>query len=133
MKGTKNLSKKSAIPASIPKKNQRRIKKCTRLSAEGINERRLCTILKNLCQRNFVLYIGCFICVIDVVLEFCIISDSFKDEMCIIDPRQSLRKESMWLYREKMEKRLFKEGGKGEKGGRCYVCVPTFIQVDPSG
>ena len=39
----------------------------------------------------FVLYFGCFICVIDVVLELCIISDSFKDEMCIIDPRQSLK------------------------------------------
>ena len=60
----------------------------------------------------FVLYIGCFICVIDVVLEFCIINDSFKDETCITDPRQSLRKESMWLYREKMEKRLFKKGKK---------------------
>ena len=45
----------------------------------------------------FVLYFGCFICVIDVVLELCIISESFKDEMCIIDPRQSLRKESMWI------------------------------------
>ena len=45
MKGTRNLSKKSAIPASIPRENQRRIKKRTRLSAEGITERRLCTIL----------------------------------------------------------------------------------------
>ena len=71
MKGTRNLSKKSAIPASRPKENQRRIKKRTRLSAEGI-----------------------------------------KDEMGIIDPRQSLRKESMWLYREKMGKRLFKKRGK---------------------
>ena len=77
--------------------------------------------------------IGCFICVIDVVLEFCIINDSFKDEKSIIDPRQSLGKESMWLYREKMEKRLFKKRENVEKEGSCYVCVPTFIQVDPSG
>ena len=45
MKGTKNLSKKSAIPASIPRENQRRITKRTKLSAEGINERRLCIIV----------------------------------------------------------------------------------------
>ena len=45
MKGTTNLSKKRALPASIPRENQRRIKKRIRLSAEGINERRLCTIL----------------------------------------------------------------------------------------
>ena len=51
-----------------------------------------------------VLYFGCFICVIDVVLELCFIGDSFKDKMCIIDPRQSLRKEHMWLYREEIEK-----------------------------
>ena len=81
----------------------------------------------------FVLYIGCFICVIDVLLEFCIIGDSFKDEMCIIKSRQSLRKVSMWLYREMMEKRLFKKRKKVEKERRCYVCVLTFIQVDPSG
>ena len=89
--------------------------------------------LKNCVKGIFVLDIGCFICIIDVVLEFYIISDSFKGEMCIIDPRQSLRKENMWLYREKIGKRLFKKGEKVEKEGRCYVCVPTFIQVDPSG
>ena len=112
MKGTRNLSKKSAIPARIPRENQRRIKKRTRLSAEGINERRLCTfcLKKYYVKGIFVLYFGCFICVIDVVLELCIIGDSFKDEMCIIDLRQSLRKESMWLYREKLEKRLLKKG-----------------------
>ena len=66
--------------------------------------------LKICVKEIFVLYIGCFICVIDVVLEFCIMSDNFKDEMGIIDPRQSLRKESMWLYREKMGKRLIKKG-----------------------
>ena len=80
----------------------------------------------------FVLYFGCFICVIDVVLELCIFGDSFKDEMCIIDLRQSLGKESMWLYREKIEKRPLKRE-KVEKEGRCYVGVTTFIQVDPSG
>ena len=53
MKGTRNLSKKSAIPASIPGENQRRIKKRTRLSAEGINEKRLCSIPQKLCQRYF--------------------------------------------------------------------------------
>ena len=37
MKGTKNLSKKNAIPASIPKENQSKIKKLTKVSAEGIN------------------------------------------------------------------------------------------------
>ena len=58
----------------------------------------------------FVLYFGCFICVIDVVLELCIIGDSFKDEMCIIDPRQRLRKESRWLNTAKIEKRLIKKG-----------------------
>ena len=89
MKGTRNLSKESAILASIPRENQRRIKKCTRLSAEGINERRLCIILflkkKQCCVKGlFVLYFGCFICIIDVVLYFCNISDSFKDEMCMI-------------------------------------------------
>ena len=97
MKGTRNLSKKSAIPASIPRENQRRIKKRTRLSVEGINERRLCNILKKLCRGIFVLCIGCFICVLDVVLEFCIKGDSFKDEMCNIliinlNPRQSFKK-----------------------------------------
>ena len=80
----------------------------------------------------FVLFFGCFICVIDVVLELCITSDSFKDETCIIDPRQSLRTESMWLYREKIEKRPLKRE-RFEKEGRCYIGVPTFIQVDPSG
>ena len=39
MKGTKNLSKKSAIPASIPKENQGKIKKRTKVSTEGINKR----------------------------------------------------------------------------------------------
>ena len=39
MKGTRNLSKKSAIPASILRENQMRIKKRTKLSTEGINER----------------------------------------------------------------------------------------------
>ena len=33
----------------------------------------------------FVLYFGCFIWVIDVVPELCIIGESFKDDMCIID------------------------------------------------
>ena len=33
-----------------------------------------------------------------------------------------------------IEKRLFKKKGeKVEKNRRCYVGVPTFIQVDPSG
>ena len=68
------------------------------------------TLKKYSVRGIFVLYFGCFICVIDVVLELCIIGDSFKDEMCIIDPQQSLRKESMWLYRGKIEKRLFKKG-----------------------
>ena len=44
MKGTRNLSKKSATPASITRENQGRIKKRTTLSAEGIKERRLCTL-----------------------------------------------------------------------------------------
>ena len=57
MKGTRNLSKKSAIPASIPRENQRRIKKRTRLSAEGINERRLCTILKKIVSMELLYYI----------------------------------------------------------------------------
>ena len=39
MKGTRNLSKKSAIPASIPKENQSKIKKRTEVSTEIINER----------------------------------------------------------------------------------------------
>ena len=43
------------------------------------------TLKKYYVKRIFVLYFGCFICVIDVVLELCIIGDSFKDEMCIID------------------------------------------------
>ena len=79
------MSKKSAIPASISRKNQRRIKKRTKLSADGINERKLCTILKKYYVKGiFVLYFGCFIYVIDVVLELFIIGDSFKNEMCII-------------------------------------------------
>ena len=54
MKGTRNLSKKSAIPASIPRENQKRIKKRTKLLAEGINERRLCTYtLKNIMSKEF--------------------------------------------------------------------------------
>ena len=70
MKGTRNLSKKSAIPASIRRENQRRIKKRTRLSAGGINERGLCSILfeKDCVKGIFVLYFGCFICIVDVVL-----------------------------------------------------------------
>ena len=71
MKGTRNLSKKSAIPECTPRENQRRIKKRTRLSAESIE--------KLLCLRNFVLCFGCFICITE-------------DEMCIIDPWQCLRK-----------------------------------------
>ena len=39
MKGTKNLSKKSAIPASIPKENQSKNKKRTKVSTEIINKR----------------------------------------------------------------------------------------------
>ena len=58
MKGTTNLSKKSAIPASIPRENQRRTKKRTRLSAEGINERRLCSILvKCIVLKGFFLFV----------------------------------------------------------------------------
>ena len=39
MKGTRNLSKKSAIPASILKENQSKIKKRTEVSTEIINKR----------------------------------------------------------------------------------------------
>ena len=38
MKGTRNLSKKSAIPASIPRENRSKIKKRTKVSTE-MNER----------------------------------------------------------------------------------------------
>ena len=44
----------------------------------------------------FVLYIGCFI---DVVLEFCIMSDNFKDEMGIIDPVIILKMKWVLLIR----------------------------------
>ena len=39
MKGTRNLSKKSAIPASVPKENQSKIKKRTEVSTEIITKR----------------------------------------------------------------------------------------------
>ena len=54
--------------------------------------------------------------------------------MCIIDPRQCLRKGKLCSHIEMIEKRLYKKKGEkvGKKGG-CYVCVPTFIRVDPSG
>ena len=53
MKGTRNRSKKSAIPASIPREKQRRNKKRTKLSAEGINKSRLCTcFLKNIMSKE---------------------------------------------------------------------------------
>ena len=64
MKGTRNLSKKSALPASIPRENQRRIKKRTKLSAEGINQKRLCTYtLKNILSKELLF---CFLVVLDV-------------------------------------------------------------------
>ena len=86
MKGTRNLSKKSAIPASIPKENQRRIKKRTRLSAEGINERRLCTRLeKFLCQRIFCIVFWLFYMYNRCCTIILYYSDSFKNEMCSID------------------------------------------------
>ena len=39
MKGTRNLSKKKAIPASIPRENQSKIKKRTEVSTEIMNEK----------------------------------------------------------------------------------------------
>ena len=39
MKGVKNLSKKSAIPASIPKENQSKIEKRTEVSTGIMNKR----------------------------------------------------------------------------------------------
>ena len=83
--------------------------------------------LKNIVSKEFVYCIlVCFICVIDVVLELCIIGDSFKDEMCIIDPRQSLRKESMRLYREKIEKRLLKKRKKLKRGKMLCRCANFY-------
>ena len=32
-----------------------------------------------------------------------------------------------------IEKRLFKKKGEKVEKKRCYVGVPTFIQIDPSG
>ena len=62
MKGTRNLSTKSATPASIPRENQRRIKKRTRLSAEGINKGDYVLYLK-IVSKDF-LY--CILVVLDV-------------------------------------------------------------------
>ena len=86
---------------------------------------------KKCCERNFcIVFFGCFVCVIDVVLELCIIGVSFKDEMCIIDPWQRLRKESMWLYREKMEKRLLKKGKKMKRREDVMsVCQLLFTLI----
>ena len=86
MKGTRNLSKKSAIPASIPRENQRRIKKRTRLSAEGSNEKRLCTRFEQiLCQRSFSIVFWSFYMYNRCCTIILYYSDSFKNEMCFFD------------------------------------------------
>ena len=53
MKGTKNMSKKSAIPASIPQENPSKIKKRTKVSAEGINKREvMCFVLESIVSKG---------------------------------------------------------------------------------
>ena len=90
MKGTRNLSKKVQYQQVYQEKTRGELRNVLEYQLKALTKGDYVLYFKKYYVKGiFVVYFGGFIRVIDVVLELCIIGDSFKDEMCIIDPRQS--------------------------------------------